>query len=358
MGAQMLRIESQATTINDAIDGQAYAGQRFEFALYPRRGGAIVVPPASVTLLDAAGNETGTAKGVALPLEVSVPAGVDPSGPVIATTRAALEEQWKPPPTTAFKAGDALVRTITREANDVPAMAMRDLAFTAPPGVRVYVEPPQSEDRQNRGDLLGRRVDRVTYVFERGGSFVIPGAAQPWWDLGSKRLRTLRAAAVTAVVAAAPAAKKRYWNEPVIWLLSGLAVGAALAFIALVRWAWPRLRAASIARQARWLASEPKAFRDLEAACRGDGAAAIYRAFSIWRQRVPTQPVLTSLAVELELVLFGDPDHAEWSLEKSRIFADKLRAARHILRKRETGRADHARRGLPPLNPGGAYEGN
>jgi hypothetical protein len=240
----------------------------------------------------------------------------------------------------------------------VPAMAMRDLAFAAPPGVRVYVEPPQDEDRQNRGDLVGRRIDRVTYVFERGGSFVIPGIAQPWWDLGSKRLRTLQAAAVTAAVAAAPVAQRHSWNKPAVWLLSGLAAGTALAFIALVRWAWPRLRAVSAVRQARWLASEPKAFRDLEAACRGGEAAAIYRAFSIWRQRVPIQAMLAPLAEELELALFGHPAPAAWPLEKSRAFADKLRAARRTLRERETGRADHARRGLPPLNPGGVYEGS
>ena len=251
------------------------------------------------------------------------------------------------------------MRTITREANDVPAMAMRDLAFTAPPGVRVYVEPPQDEDRQNRGDLVGRRVDRVTYVFERDGSFAIPSVAQPWWDLGAKRLRVLLAAEVTVAVAAAPVAQRRSRNEPAAWLLSGLAVGTALAFIALVRWAWPRLRAFLAARQARWSASEPKAFRDLEAVCRGGGGASeIYRAFSIWRQRVPIHPVLTPLAEELELALFGDSAPATWPLEKSRAFADKLRATRRTLRKREAGRADHARRGLPPLNPGGAYEGS
>ena len=203
-GAQVLRLESQATTMSDTVDGQAYVGQRFEFALYPRRGGAIVVPSAAVTLLDAAGDAAGAATGRELRTEVSVPAGVDPSGPVIATRRATLEEQWKPALTTAFKAGDALVRTITREADDIPAMAMRDLAFTVPPGVRVYIDPPQSEDHQNRGELVGKRIDRVTYVFERGGSFGIPGVAQPWWDLGAGRLQVARRPAVTVAVSAPP----------------------------------------------------------------------------------------------------------------------------------------------------------
>ena len=60
------------------------------------------------------------------------------------------------------------------QAADIPGMAMLDLAFAAPPGVRVYVDPPQTDDHVERGDLTGRRIDRVTYVFERGGSFPMP----------------------------------------------------------------------------------------------------------------------------------------------------------------------------------------
>ena len=350
-GAQVLRIESQATTMSDTVGGQAYTGQRFEFALYPRRGGAIVVPPASVTLLDAAGDEAGVATGQALRAEISVPSEVDPAGPVIATTRATLEEQWNPAPTTVFKAGDALVRTITREADDIPAMAMRDLAFTAPPGVRIYVEPPQSEDRQNRGDLVGRRVDRVTYVFERGGSFEIPGVAQPWWDLEARGLRAAQRPAVTVAVSAPPLVRVRDWSRPTTWLVPGLAAAAVLALIGLAGWGWPHLRATLADRRARWLASERKAFRDLLAVCRSGDVAAIYRAFVIWRQRSPSPPLLEPLAEELEQILFGDSSQAAWSPMKRQQFIGKLQAVRRSLRQLEAERAAGARLALPPLNP-------
>jgi len=352
-GAQVLRLESQATTMSDTVDGQAYAGQRFEFALYPRRGGAIVVPSAAITLLDAAGDAAGAATGQELRVEVTVPPGVDPSGPVIATGRATLEEQWKPALTTVFKAGDALVRTITREADDIPAMAMRDLAFTAPPGVRVYIDPPQSEDRQNRGELVGKRIDRVTYVFERGGSFGIPGVAQPWWDLGAGRLQVARRPAVTVTVSAPPLVSVRDWSRPTAWLGPGLAAAAMLALIGLAGWGWPRLRAILADREARWLASEPKAFRDLLAVCQTGDVAAIYRAFVIWRQRSPSPSLLGSLAEELEQILFGDPSQAAWSPVKRRSFIGKLQAARRHLKQRETERAADARLVLPPLNPPG-----
>ena len=62
-GAQILRFETQATTMSDRIDGKDHVGQRFEFALYPRRGGTLEVPAPQVTVLDRAGEETGRLRG-------------------------------------------------------------------------------------------------------------------------------------------------------------------------------------------------------------------------------------------------------------------------------------------------------
>src|SRR4051812_17937532 len=81
--------------------------------------------------------ETGHLSGTPSKIEVAIPAGVDPSKPVVATTELKLDQRWQPAPTGAFKAGDALVRTINRQAAGIPGMAMLDLTFAAPPGVRV-----------------------------------------------------------------------------------------------------------------------------------------------------------------------------------------------------------------------------
>jgi hypothetical protein len=135
-GLQSFRFETQATTMQENQGGEAYVGQRFEFALYARRGGMVEIPPAAVTLLDRQGEVSGTVQGQAVRLEIDVPSGVDASGPVVATRRLTLIEQWAPDPKGAFKPGDAVVRSITRNAEDVPGLAMRDLAFPAPEGVR------------------------------------------------------------------------------------------------------------------------------------------------------------------------------------------------------------------------------
>jgi hypothetical protein len=330
-GAQILRFESQATTMSDRIAGTPYTGQRFEFALYARRGGTLTVPAPQVTLLDRAGTAIGTAAGTPATVEIAVPRGVDATQPVIATTRATLEEQWAPAPKTAFKAGDALVRTITREAEDVPAMAMPDLAFPAPSGVRVYRDPPQSEDRQNRGAVTGRRIDKATYVFEQGGSFTLAGIVQPWWDLSARQLRDEARPAVTVSVTAPPKPiDPWHFIGPVVALLLLLSGG---------RWLEPRLHVWQAERHARWLASEPKAFDDLAEACRSDDVRAIYRTFTVWRQRSPRRD-LGAFAEQLETVLFAG---AAWPAGSGSAFLHTLQAPARA--------GHHPVSALPPLNP-------
>jgi hypothetical protein len=358
-GAQVFRFETQATTMSDTVDGEGYTGQRFEFAVYPRRGGELVIPPAVVTLLDKAGDETGAAKGEAVRAQISVPAKVDPSQPVIATSRLTLDEQWVPSPNAAFKAGEALVRTITRTAEDVPSLAMRDLAFTAPEGVRVYRDAPQNEDKIDRGVLTGRRVDHVTYVFETAGAFQLPAVSQPWWDLGASRLQAAEGKGISVSVSATPVARPSgtslwaaaFWREPSNWLkililLAGIAVGL-LGIARGARWSWT----AWAERRRRWRQSEAYAFDDLMAVCRNGEVRAIYRAFALWRSRLPTAAAASTapLATELEGALFGARSNAaKWSRDRSQSFAQKLEESYRSLvqPKVEAGISP-----LPPLNP-------
>ena len=100
------------------------------------------------------------------------------------------------------------------------------------------------------------------------------------------------------------------------------------------------MRAWHVARHARWLASEAKAFGDLAHACRSDDVRAIYRAFTVWRQRTPHRDDLAPFAEELESVLYAG---AAWPAGHGRAFLQSLRA-----RPRFGHRVESA---LPPLNP-------
>jgi hypothetical protein len=287
-GAQILRFETQATTLSDRIDGRDYVGQSFEFIVFPRRGGDIAVPAPAVTLLARNGDPAGSAAGTAMRFSVSIPAGIDPSGPVLVADSVNVSESWSPEPRgRQFRAGDAVVRTIRRQAAGVPALGMAEFRFEAPDGVRTYVDPPVIEDRGNRGSVDGQRTDKVTYVFEKPGTVALPALAQPWWSLADKQARTETLPGLTVTVAtAAQPARAAPSSASATWHLS---LGAAvLALIGLLAFAL-RKRLSAAWRQAaiRLGASERVARLQLWRVARNGETTASYHAFAIWRSRLP-----------------------------------------------------------------------
>lgn len=340
-GVQAFRFETQGTTVRDTIAGEPYVGQRFEFALYPRRGGAFAIPPTTVTLLDPAGETTGSTHGEPVEMSVTVPPSVDPSQPVVATPHLTLDEHWAPAPGGTFKAGDAIVRTVTRTAEDVPGLVLRDLPLGAPDGVRAYADPPDSEDRMNRGTITGRRVDRITYVFERGGRFELPVMMQPWWDLGEGALKAAAGAGATINVAEGPASGGEAAPPS-----RRLAYAALFAAICLVFWIGTRYAAHVRTRHAAEAAPESRAFAALRDACRAGDARAVYRAYSAWCADLP--PAARAKAGEfvrpLETSLFGTAG-AFWSTSDANLMLDRLESLR------ATRAPASSPSPLPPLNP-------
>jgi hypothetical protein len=340
-GIQAFRFETQGTTIHDTIGGSTYVGQRFEFALFPRRAGAFLLPPAAVTLLDRQGNPTHNIQGEAVRLEVAAPPGLDASQPVIATRSLTLNEQWAPMPDGRFKAGDAIVRTITREADDVPSLAMLDLNTTAPDGVRVYADPPDIEDHVDRDALTGKRVDRITYVFSRGGRFVLPAMMQPWWNLADGTMAMAKTPAVTihvAGVSAVTSTNAGYGAIPATYLAIGaIAILVILATVA---------RFVLKYRHGDRGSTEAAAFVALRDACATADAAAIYRAFVAWGRFLRPDQLRQArdLADRLFSVLFSDCGQV-WTETDSQSLIEHLRTVR-----RSTG-SIKPHGALPPLNP-------
>ncbi|WP_336800398.1 hypothetical protein [Kaistia sp. MMO-174] len=354
-GAQVMRFESQATTISDTVDGARLNGQRFEFAVFPRRGGALSIPPARVTLLDRAGNVIGSASGEAVQETIQVPKGIDAKGVVVATEKLTLEQSWNPEPAKPLHAGDALVRTITRTATDIPALAMRDLSFDAPEGVRVYVDTPQNLDRSDRGTITGKRIDRATYVFEKAGSFALPAVKQPWWNLAGKQAETASGKAATVTVSPGPAPAATGGPEaskPAIRPETGAAIATLVVLAGLALAAFgPGWRRRAAERRAQRANSEATAFKGVIRACGQDDAEAIYAALATWRARLPATWPAPPEARPLEAALFSmdaDQGKPRWS----RAMAHELLARlRHYRRDCLARPARPAAAPLPPLNP-------
>lgn len=354
-GAQIMRFETQAITIRDSIDGQAYVGQIFEFVVFPRRGGDIDVPAADVTLLDRKGDPVGATKGQPLRFTVTVPAGIDPSGPVLASTRVRASESWSPDPSTAaLKTGGAITRTIQRQAADVPALGMAEFSFAAPDGVRVYVDPPVVDDKVDRGSVEGIRTDKVTYVFEKAGTFALPALSQPWWDLDDRQVHFEALDGLTVTVAAAPGPTPQGWRGMIRDWRGTIAIGSVcLVLLAILVGSRPWLSEMWHRRREHHLNSEAYAWKVLRKAAGTDDAGPTYQALQVWLTRLPVdarrrfeQDARTKAVVgQLERSLFGQG--GSWSQRNG---AELATLAASLGRSHNTGRTGSSS-ALPPLNP-------
>jgi hypothetical protein len=350
-GAQILRFETQAITISDRIDGRDYVGQVFEFVVFPRRPGEIAIPPPDVTLLDRAGNPVGTARGEATTIAATVPPGIDPSGPVLVADRVSASETWSPEPGATFREGGAITRTIHRNAAGVPALAMAEFHFEAPDGVRVYADPPVVEDRIDRGNVDGRRTDKVTYVFERAGRFVLPELRQPWWSLLDKQARTETLPGVTVSVEAVAKGQVPGYVSGQISRRMAIILSAAVALLLALILLGPRLAAFLRSRSSAFATSEAFARKALLKVASTADPRATYRALREWRDRLPARerdmadadPRLAGVALTLTASLFGGG--RAWRGEDAAALRD---AIGHWHASRTATARPSA---LPPLNP-------
>ena len=99
-----------------------------------------------------------------------------------------------------LKVGDAVIRTVTIEAEGIPAMLLPPLTLVAPTGIAVYPDPPSLQDRSDsRTDVLtATRIDRATFMLQQPGDYVLPAIDLAWWNLGDQTIQRARAGEVTS----------------------------------------------------------------------------------------------------------------------------------------------------------------
>lgn len=318
--------DERAVNLVETINGESYAGIRRSYVVTPQTAGDFALPPAVITFTFAAvPGQPGVQGSVALPSEKFTVAGAPAGGGATAQQVTVTQTLDRDPK--SLKAGDTLVRSITVTAQGMQAMMIPVPDFTAPEGVRLYPHDPVLTDKldQAQGTIGGTRVDRVTYGFEKAGSYTLPAIGISWYDPKTQKNEVAEAPEVTVTVAQAagftPAIKppevvEPAPREPVDLRL--LAWGAAgLALLAFLAWLVPRLwRSFSARREARRLRyeqSEAFSFRQFETACRGDDSGAVYEALQSWAGRAKVAPLRDWLK--------GDAVLADYERLEARLFA-------------------------------------
>jgi len=205
-GAYVLRLETQGTRLSEVIDGDSYTGQRYRFMIFAQRDGTLTIPPVPVDVeVTRWGSDGGKqVQRMSLPaidIPVRTPPGAEGIRGLISTTDLRADQFWDPEPERPT-VGDAIERTITLRATDVSGMAFTPLRYNEIENLGIYPGEPTVDDKFNRGDLSGSRVETVTYVFERPGKIEIPGIALSWWDVQHSTLQRVELPGIAVEVIA------------------------------------------------------------------------------------------------------------------------------------------------------------
>ena len=261
-GAYLLRLETQGTRLSETIDGDNYTGQRYEFMLFAQREGKRTVPPVPVdvevrTWGAGAGTRVHRMSTPLVEFVTRTPPGAAGVRGLISTTDLTANQNWEPE-TESPVVGDALKRTIVLRAEDVSGMAFTPLQYSKTEGLGIYPGEPTVQDKYSRGDLVGTRVETVTYVFERPGETGIPGVVLTWWEVDDEELRRIELPGLSLQVAGSPTAESaaveqsaQQQNTRFLWsalLVVFIAAVVALRFgnRAANRWrAWRKARSES-----------------------------------------------------------------------------------------------------------------
>ena len=233
-GLVILQNEQFATNATQIRSGQTWVVQRWTLDVFAQRAGAFTVPPVRLQVKVNAG-EKGDIEG-----ELFTPAtDIDVQLP----DELARVNQWTAAP--AFEVsqqfdreldqlavGDALGRDIVLQATDLMAMMLPAPATGQIDGLAVYPAPPVLENSNNRGESIARRIQRISYIAERPGTYQLPPLEFFWWDTAAGRLELVTLPGEVIEVAGTATWTRPAGNGWLYWL-AALAAGALLAYLCL-----------------------------------------------------------------------------------------------------------------------------
>lgn len=205
-GAVVSEPGSEATHLNEKIDGKAFFGLRYRYQITPQSAGEFTLPALQIQVQP--GQGSGPLKVGSQPLHFTAraPAGArTESGQRLVASQVTISQELKASHE-PLRVGDSVTRSLHIIAEGAQAMLIPAPEFAEVNGLRRYRQSPSvralSDGRG--GSSGGERVDAVTYVVERTGDFLLPPLELRWWaaDSGEPRSVSVPALKLSADAAA------------------------------------------------------------------------------------------------------------------------------------------------------------
>ena len=261
------------------VEGETtWTVQLWTLVVYPQSSGVVEIPAIQLRL-SIAGEDSQSIVGDLATRPFSfvakTPATLSDTQQWVATNRFEVEQQFSRP-VDQLQAGDALIRTITLSADNLPAMMLPKVVPEKINGIAVYQKPAKILDKVNRGEYLAQRTEEISYVFEKVGQYVLPAQTFYWWNIQSQSLESIELEAVSlnaGAVAVGPTTAK---PEPVgnalglvqlvpLWLKVIIGLFIALIVYLLARGLLRRKKQSDSSRGAQLTAAT--LVRDFQTAC-------------------------------------------------------------------------------------------
>lgn len=362
-GAYLHRYETQGTRLNETINGASYSGQRYELYLFAYNPGELNVKsfPVEVEIKtwgEGSSSKTETLTTRPIQFLVKAPDGVKPGEYVPVTPRLEAKQHWSSEEA-EYTTGDAVESKVTRKAEDISGMIFVPFEPPLIDGLRCYPGQPEVSDTFNRGVLTGTRVDTMTCVFEKPGTFTFPEQTVSYWNVTNEQLDSIVLQETSFTVKGGP--EKQLMGTTAagvstgggFWLYTISVAALSCIFLFL-------FRARIFAYIERWQKKnnfyEKQLFNDIEKTVKEGDKQKMLGAILGWLDTLPGLPMparldeFVTIAGGKELsVLIGDLQTIEeWNAEECRRVYELLGRARktylhqyHKTTSRNTG--------LPPL---------
>ena len=283
-GAFLMQTDTTTIKFSENTDGETWQVVRYPLALYPQKAGQLEIPSIDVRFNTSAGfgkpEKTFEFQTKPLQLTVKLPPGVKEGALLVTTASFALDHDWQPESSVA-KTGDAFTLTVRRRAKDISAMLLPPLPVYHAEGLAAYPQPPEVNDKTNRGDLTGERIDSIIWVAENPGSYVIPGIRFQWWDPENRELKQQIIPGLNLDILPSPTDetsadtidKPGESDSDYLWFLIVLFAASASAFL------WFRFKPST---EQHNVETEKSTFSTLQKACKNNQPGQTHSALHAW----------------------------------------------------------------------------
>lgn len=350
--------------VSETIDNETWSGVRRDYFIYPQIAARYALGKQSVQASYADPGQrspiNAEATVPAVAFSSTVPRAAKRLQPFLAATKLDLRQDIEGD-ATALVAGDSLVRRVVVSSTGGPVLFLPPLL--APDdigGISTYPSEPEFAEVVDAADgqIAAIRAETLTYMFERAGTYTLPGVSLEWWNNRTGKVERSALPAVTISVSADANDRHGQWRASRSFSYLATLCLATLCLAGALAW---RRRLRVQAYFANGHASERYAFGRLMLALAAGNLRPTHRFLEHWLERLrpgltcgelgrlAQTPLLASAGEKIGAALFGpQPNERRLRILERCQLAWVLARTRRAYRRSERRRAGGA---LPPLNP-------